>query len=100
MTIEKQMDDIIKKYFVSRKQFNLIRFSSGEEDYTNPYYVYYRNVEIAFSKLDETEKLIINNDYFLNDYYGWWELLFSKKTYLKNKKLAVKKFLRLVYESH
>ena len=99
MTIEQQMNDIINKYFVSKKQFNLIRVSNGEDDYTNPYYVYYRNIEIAFSKLNEVEKLIINNDYFLNDYYGWWELLFSKKTYLKNKKQAVKKFLRLVYET-
>lgn len=98
MTIEKRMSDIINKYFISRKQFNLLSFTSGEIDYTNPYYVYYRNVEIAFSKLNNEEKMIINNDYFLNDYYGWWTTFFNKETYEKNKKQAVKKFLRFLYE--
>ena len=99
MTIEKQVSEIVKKYFASRKQYNLISFSSGEEDYLNPYYIYFRNVEIAFSKLNDIEQLIINNDYFLNDYYGWWEFLFSKEDYLKYKNRAVRKFVRLVYES-
>ena len=99
MNIEKQINEITYKYFVSRKQYNLMSFSSGEDDYFNPYYVYYRNVEIAFSKLNETEQLIINNDYFYNDYYDWWKLLFPKKKYQKMKREAVRKFVRLVYEN-
>ena len=63
----KIIKEFVKGYFVSKKQCENMSFSSGSINYSNPYYIYYRNVELAFMKLDEDEKLIINNDYFYND---------------------------------
>lgn len=91
---------IAKAYFVSKKQLNLTGFSSGRVDIFNPYYKYVNDVEIAFSHLKEDEKLIINNDYFYNDYFGWWKIVFTQREYLSIKKRAEKNFLRYFYEIH
>ena len=92
--------DIVKAYFISKKQCNIMAFSSGDIDYSNPYYKYYHDVEKAFDRLNDDEKLVINNDYFFNDYYGWWKYLFTERAYLSLKKRAEKHFLRYFYEIH
>ena len=96
---EDEVQEIVKCYFTSKKQCMLTGFSSGEEDLYNPYYQFYKRVELAFSKLCYDEKLIINNDFFYNDYYGWWKIVFTKTEYLRKRRMAVRHFRRLVYAS-
>ena len=94
------INSIANGYFISKRKLKLAGFSSGKIDNTNPYYKYVLDVELAFKRLSEDEKLIINNDYFYNDYYGWWKLIFKKREYLSIKKRAEKNFLRYFYEIH
>ena len=96
---EEDVQEIVKCYFTSKKQCMLTGLSNGEEDYYNPYFQFYRRVEVAFSKLNYDEKLIINNDFFYNDYYGWWKIVFSKTEYLRKRRSAIRNFRRHVYES-
>ena len=96
---ENEIEEIAKRYFVSKNQFNLEGFSSGEIDYDNPFYIYCHSVEIAFQKLDYDERLIINNDFFYNAYFGWWKIVFTKTEYQKIKRTAIKKFLRYFNEN-
>ena len=93
---ESEIEEIAKRYFLSKNQYKVESFSSGKEDYFNPYYQYYRNIEIAFSKLDEDSKLIINNDYFYNSYFGWWKVIFTEREYLSKKKKAKREFIKYV----
>ena len=97
---EDVINSIAKAYFVSKKQLELNSFSSGRVDYSNPYYKYCKDVEFAFSRLNEDEKLIINNDYFYNDYFGWWKVIFKEREYLVLKRKAERNFLKYFYEIH
>ena len=99
MENSKIIKEIVRGYFVSKKQCTIMSFSSGHIDYSNPYYIYYHSVEVAFMKLNEDEKLVINNDYFYNDYFGWWKYYYTERQYLQLKKKAEKNFLRNYYES-
>ena len=55
-------------------------------------------VELAYQSLDAPLQKIINNDFFYQDYPGWWKLLYSKSSYQKMRLLAVSKFLEVFYE--
>lgn len=55
-------------------------------------------VEIAYSSLSAPLQRIINNDFFYQDYPGWWKLTYKKNNYQKLKATAVSKFLELFYE--
>jgi len=92
--------EIAKCYFLSKKQCSLMSFSSGKVDPFNLYYKYYKDVEAAFALLSDDEKLVINNDYFYNDYYGWWKSIFSKSEYRLLKRRAEKDFLSYFYATH
>ena len=96
----KKMNEIATYYFIYKNQFNLMSFSSGDYDYSNPYYQYYRDVEIAFSHLNEDEKLIVMNDYFESVSTDWWKKVYTKKEYLLFKNKAVEKFLRYFDENN
>lgn len=94
----KKMNEIATYYFIYKNHFNLLSFSSGDYDYSNPYYQYYRDVEIAFSQLDEEEKMIIINEFFETPPVDWWKKLYSRKEYLAMKNKAVERFLRYFHE--
>lgn len=55
-------------------------------------------VEFAYSSLSAPLQKIINNDFFYQDYPGWWRLLYKKSDYLKLKNQAVSQFLEVFYE--
>ena len=96
----KKMNEIATYYFIYKNQFNLLSFSSGDYDYSDPYYQYYRDVEIAFSHLDEEEKLVIVNEFFETPPTDWWKKIYSRKEYLSIKNKAVEHFLRYFNESN
>lgn len=71
------------------------KISSGERDTEAHYATYVQRVEDSYNGLEENYKLIINNDFFFqNAYPFWWEEYFSKSTYYRTKKAAMRKFLR------
>ena len=96
----KKMNEIATFYFIYKNQFNVLSFSSGEYDYSNPYYQYYRDVELAFSKLDEEDKLIIINEFFETPPLNWWKKNYSRKEFLQSKNKAVDHFLRYFREGY
>ena len=70
--------------FINPKSTNIRSFQSA--------------VELAYLTLDAPLQKIINNEFFYQDYPGWWELLYKKNEYLKLKNTAVNKFLEVFYE--
>ena len=95
----KRMNEIATYYFIYKNHFNILSFSSGDYDYSDPYYQYYRDVEIAFSQLTEEEKLIIINEFFDSPSVNWWKNIYSRKEFLANKNKAVENFLRYFHEN-
>ena len=76
-----------------RKKDGII--SSGEKDTEVHYATYAQRVETAYEELEDNQKRIINNDFFYqNSYPFWWETYFSKSSYYRIKKDAMKLFLR------
>ena len=55
-------------------------------------------VETAYLSLSAPLKRIINNDFFYQEYPGWWKLLYSKNKYLKLRDKAIKEFMEIYYE--
>ena len=71
------------------------KISSGEKDTEVHYATYVGRVEESYAKLEDNQKLIVNNDFFYqNAYPYWWESYFAKSTYYRIKKAAMKVFLR------
>ena len=94
------INSIITNYFISKNRFNIVCLSSNECDYKNPFYIFYRDVEIALSLLNQEEKMIIENEYFLHLSDSWWKPYFKEKTFLHKKEKAIGKFVRLFHEIH
>jgi len=95
----KQMNEIATYYFIYKNHFNVLSFSSGEYDYSDPYYQYYRDVELAFSHLNNEEKNIIINEYFDTAPIDWWKTIYSRKEFLCCRRKAVENFLRYFHEN-
>ena len=55
------------------------------------------SVEFAYSSLSAPLKRIINNDFFYQDYPGWWKLIYKKNDYQRLRKQAVTSFLEVFY---
>ena len=55
-------------------------------------------VEFAYLSIAAPYQQIINNDFFYQEYPGWWKSRYKKTNYLKLRKLAVRKFLEVFYE--
>ena len=95
-----QIKEIINNYFICKNQYALSKFSSGMEDYSNPYYLYIRDVELALFSLNYDERNIVSNDFFYSCRSSWWKEQYEKREYLQIKKDAVSKFVRNFYEIH
>ena len=51
----------------------------------------------AFSKLNNSERNLINNEFFFQSYHNWWESIYSKATFYRYKKKAMMNFLEAFY---
>lgn len=98
--IDSLANQIVKNYFICKNQFAIKSFSNGEVDYQNPFYIFYRDVELAYSLLNKEEKLIIENEYFFNTNPTWWRSFYGPKAYQLKKEQAVLKFVRYFHEIH
>lgn len=66
------------------------------EDLGN-YDQYIDKVSSAFNKLSDSERNLINNEFFFQSYHNWWESIYSKATFYRYKKKAMMKFLEAFY---
>lgn len=63
------------------------------------YHQYTDKVSKAFNSLNEAEKNLINNEFFFQGYHNWWESIYSKSTFYRHKREAMKKFLGAFYHA-
>lgn len=95
----KHMEIISKAYFVDRtKQHEYCLYDSYANRERTPKEIFIDKVEKSYEGLNTLEKLIINNDFFYEEYDYWWDEIFSKKSYLFLKKKAIVHFLKSFYE--
>ena len=59
--------------------------------------LYINRVYKAFASLSESERNLINNEFFFQGYHNWWEAIYSKATFYRYKKKAMRKFLEAFY---
>lgn len=94
--LEKRMKAISMMFFENKgftKRETLSDFDDNKEKD-----LFIEKVEDAFSKLSPLEKMLINNDFFFEDYPDWWKEIFSEEKYLDLKRKAIIKFLVNFYE--
>ena len=93
--------NIAERFFLARRmndangEDHIAEFDTGEEDYN----LYLAKVCAAFDSLNETEKNLINNEFFFQSYHHWWESIYSKATFYRYKKKAMLKFLGAFYNA-
>lgn len=75
-----------------------IQFSNSSITKSQKIELFKSSVELAYQSLDVPLKKIINNDFFYQEYPGWWKLLYSKSSYQKLRLLAINRFLEVFYE--
>ena len=78
--------DIAEKFFELRK-------CHGQLDEDS----YLMKVQKAYNSLSESEKNLINNEFFYQNYNLWWQGLYSKATFYRYKKGAMMSFLEAFY---
>ena len=93
---------IADRFFVARKisamknEDYIAELDFGDdEDYSQ----YLEKVYKAFTSLSETERNLINNEFFFQSYHNWWESIYSKATFYRYKKKAMVKFLGAFYDA-
>ena len=92
--------NIADRFFLARRidadeQDSIAEFDSDGEESSE----YLGKVFKAFDSLNETEKNLINNEFFFQSYHHWWESIYSKATFYRHKKRAMLKFLGAFYNA-
>jgi hypothetical protein len=92
---------VADRFFIARrihameKEDHLAEFDCPDlESYTQ----YIDKVSKAFTKLTDSERNLINNEFFFQSYHNWWESIYSKATFYRYKKKAMMKFLEAFYD--
>lgn len=73
------------------KTHKLIKLSS--KDTSDDFKKYVDKVERVFNRLDPIYKMIINKEFFYNDYKMWWVSLYTRSTFYRIRAQAVISFL-------
>lgn len=98
--LDETMKDIAEKYFYAKK-IEALKNSDylAEEDFIEDlsFANYLSRVERAYLSLTESERNIINNEYFYQSYNQWWRAIYSKATFYRFKKMAMQRFLGAFY---
>lgn len=87
---------IAEKFFMAKKIHNCRladRVAENDFDEQCPFDHYLLKVESAYETLSESEKNLINNEFFFQNYHQWWKPIYSKATFYRYKKEAMQKFL-------
>ena len=91
---------VVDRFFLARKIHAMKNEGYiAETDYLDDenYIQYMEKVGRAFTKLNESERNLINNEFFFQSYNHWWESIYSKATFYRYKKKAMMKFLEAFY---
>ena len=94
------MTEVIAERFFMAKRIQAIKNGDylAEVDINGDAYAQYLDkVNKAFDALSESEKNLINNEFFYQSYHNWWEPIYSKATFYRYKKQAMMKFLGAFY---
>lgn len=75
---------------LSNNNYNL---SEDKEGSISQYRSYIKRVENVFDKLDHVSKMIINKEFFYNDYRMWWVSVYSRSTFYRLRNRAILLFL-------
>lgn len=59
--------------------------------------IYLSKVKSAYTNLSDSEKNLINNEFFYQGYHRWWINIYSRATFYRYKKEAMLKFLEGFY---
>ena len=94
--LTRQMETIAKIYFT--KDQRAMNKMLKDVDSVDTRFRFNQRVKNAYRQLDPIEQLFINNEYFYENYPGWWKDLFDKNKYKKLKKQSLYHFLKLFYE--
>lgn len=95
----REMEIISKLYFTkNEKRVDCYLSDSDAEDRVTPHDRFVSHVEEAYMSLNPLEQLMINNDFFYEEYPDWWKDLFSLKSYNRVKRNAIVHFLKVFYE--
>lgn len=86
--------EIARLYFVACRILEHGRTMNDSKEITmNDCKSYIMRVKDAYNQLDLVDKRIINNDFFFNDYPGWWTGVYTKSTYYRLRSRSIKNFL-------
>ncbi len=91
--MEMLMRDISKNYFAAKRHIESKKEFAEEDEEVSIYHSYVERVRTAYQTLEPVEKLIINNEYFFENYPFWWTQLYSKSSFYRYKRNAMKHFL-------
>lgn len=85
---------------IAKIYLHTLSFSGGEiySLQSQTLYSFLSAVELAYSSLSAPLQKIINNDFFYQDYPGWWKFLYKKSSYQRLKNQAIDQFLEVFYE--
>lgn len=84
--------DIAEKFFQARQNHHF-----SDQEFLLNSSSYLKKVQKAYSSLSESERNLINNEFFFQSYHLWWEGLYSKATFYRYKKEAMVSFLEAFY---
>ena len=92
-----RMKQIASSYFHAKKMIDskARSFSDSVKSGESIYSKFVDRVNRVFSKLDDMDKTIINNDFYYEDYQYWYTKYFSASTYYRLRNKAIKNFLAL-----
>ena len=100
--LEDELYDIAEKFFYAKRVLSIQNTDHlAEEDFVDDGSLdsYLLKVERAYRNLSEAERNLINNEFFYQSYHHWWEPIYSKATFYRNKRIAMQKFLGAFYEA-
>ncbi len=85
--------------YIEAKLKKIARIYLSSQSHNHPYQIHKHaknlkhKVERAYSLLAAPLKLIINNDFFYQDYPGWWMDIYPESTYQLLRKIAIYQFM-------
>lgn len=65
------------------------------EGNSSPLLAFLKRIEDCYSQLQGFDQMIINNDFFMEEYSDWWKPYCSRREFIKRRKEAVTNFLTL-----
>ena len=97
-----QMELIARTYFETKRQISevIILEDSDLSELQHRQTAFIRKVENSYNKLNPLEQVVINNDFFYEEYPFWWKRLYSKSQYTHLKKRAMTHFLSIFYDEN